>query len=327
MSWLKRQGSAGNEASLEIPEVPEGVVQVCHPEWRGVRSAAIAFRDPVVQASDLRVLVGRTGDLVAAGVTTVVIQGWPPNAAVFATAASEAGISVLGVFHSSPAQHGVDGGEADAVQQMLELRESGVMNGVATVKAGLVESFRSLGYQIQHVGNRVPVLGAVEPIPVEDGINVGILLHPMWRKNVTTQVLAARENGWRPFVMADPHVPYLSPNDLTVCGELPRAEFLSIQAAMDITFNVTLSECHPMVPMESYRLGVPCLISNTSDLFIEDPRLSDLTVVDEADNPAAIALAASRLLDNRDEAVALANVALDRTDRASAEQWRGFTRG
>ncbi len=152
------------------------------------------------------------------------------------------------------------------------------------------------------------------------------LLHPMWRKNVTTQVLAARENGWRPFVMADPHVPYLSPNDLTVCGELPRAEFLAIQAAMDITFNVTLSECHPMMPMESYRLGVPCLISNTSDLFVEVPRLSDLTIVDKADNPAAIALAASRLLDNKDEAVTLANVALDRTDRASAEQWREFTR-
>ena len=327
MSWLRRQGPAGRVASLDIPEIPEGVVQVCHPDWRGVRSAAVAFRDPVVEASDLRDLVGRTGDLVAAGVTTVVIQGWPPNAEMFATAASGAGISVLGVFHSSPAQHGVDGGEAEAVHQMLELRQSGVLNGVAAVKAGLVESFRSLGYEITHVGNRVPDLGAVEPTPVEEGTNVGILLHPMWRKNVTTQVLAARENGWRPFVMADPHVPYLSPNDLTVCGELPRAEFLAIQAAMDITFNVTLSECHPMMPMESYRLGVPCLISNTSDLFVEDPRLSDLTIVDEADNPAAIALAAARLLENRDEAVTLANAALDRTDQASAEEWRGFTRG
>ncbi|MFV1963657.1 MAG: hypothetical protein ACC658_17760, partial [Acidimicrobiia bacterium] len=84
---------------------------------------------------------------------------------------------------------------------------------------------------------------------------------------------------------------------------------------------------HPMMPMESYRLGVPCLISGTSDLFIDDPRLSELTSVDEADNPAAIALAASRLLDNKDEAVALANAALDRTDQASAEQWRRFTRG
>jgi hypothetical protein len=177
------------------------------------------------------------------------------------------------------------------------------------------------------VGNRVPDLGAIHPATVKEGPNVGILLYPMWRKNVTTQVLAAHELGWRPFVMADPQVPYLSPNDLTVCGELPRAEFLQILTAMDISFNVTLSECHPMMPMESYRLGVPCLISNTSDLFTDDPELHELTTVNQADNPSAIASAASRLLEHASEAVILANGSLDRTDRRSAEQWRAFTRG
>jgi len=121
-------------------------------------------------------------------------------------------------------------------------------------------------------------------------------------------------------------VPYLSRNDLTICGELSRDEFLPIQAAMDITFNVTLSECHPMLPMESYRLGVPCLMSRTSDLFADDPDLYELTTVDRADNPDAIAEAAERLLTNKAEAVALANASLDTTDRNSADQWRAFTR-
>jgi hypothetical protein len=326
MSWLRMPGSTG-QSSLEIPDVPDGVLQVCHPEWRGVRSSAIAFGDPVLEASDLNDLTDHLDDFIAAGVTTVVIQGWPPNAEGFATAASEADLSVLGVFHSSPAQHGVDGGEAEAVYQMLELQRSGAMSGVATVKAGLVESFKAIGYEIQHVGNRVSVLDAVEPVAVAEGTNVGILLFPMWRKNVTTQVLAAHKLGWRPFVMADPQVAYLSPHDLTVIGELPRDEFLGILAALDISFNVTLSECHPMMPMESYRLGVPCLISNTSDLFTDDPRLSELTTVNQPDNPAAIAAAATQLLEHRDEAVTLANASLDRTDKHSAEQWRLFTRG
>jgi hypothetical protein len=326
MSWLRMPGSTG-QPSLEIPEVPGGVLQVCHPEWRGVRSSAIAFGDPVLETSDLNDLADHMDNFIAAGVTTVVIQGWPPNAEGFATAASGAGLSVLGVFHSSPAQHGVDGGEAEAVFQMLELQRSGVIGGVATVKAGLVEPFSSLGYEIQHVGNRVPVLDVVEPVAVAEGTNVGILLFPMWRKNVTTQVLAAHDLGWRPFVMADPQVAYLSPHDLTVIGELPRDEFLGILAALDISFNVTLSECHPMMPMESYRLGVPCLISNTSDLFTDDPRLTELTTVNQPDNPSAIAAAATELLEHRDEAVTLAKASLDRTDRRSAEQWRLFTRG
>jgi hypothetical protein len=326
MSWLRMPGSTG-QPSLEIPEVPNGVLQVCHPDWRGVRSSAIAFGDPVLEVRDLNDLVDYLDDLVATGATTAVIQGWPPNAEGFATAAAGAGLSVLGVFHSSPAQHGVDGGEAEAVFQMLELKQFGVMSGVATVKAGLVESFKALGYEIQHVGNRVPDLGSIEPVAVKEGTNAGILLHPMWRKNVTTQVLAAHELGWRPFVMADPQVPYLSPNDLTVCGELPRDEFLAILAAMDISLNVTLSECHPMMPMEAYRVGVPCLISNTSDLFTDDPRLNELTTVSQPDNPTAIAAAASTLLEHSVEAVTLANASLDRTDQRSAEQWRQFTRG
>jgi hypothetical protein len=326
MSWLRRVGSADADTLWEVPEVPDGVLQVCHPDWRGVRSSAVAFRDPVLEASDLNTVTGRTEELIGAGVTTVVIQGWPPNAEAFATAASEAGISVLTVFHSSPAQHGVDGGEAEAVFRMLELKDAGIVADVATVKAGIVESFQALGHTIEHVGNRVPVLEDVEPVPVKEGINVGILLYPMWRKNVTTQILATHQLGWRPFVMADPQVAYLSLNDLTVCGELPRAEFLAIQAAMDISFNVTLSECHPMMPMESYRLGVPCLMSRTSDLFINDSDLYELTTVDQADNPAAIAQAAKRLLDNAPEAVERANRALDAVDATSAEQWRAFTR-
>lgn len=326
MTWKRRRVVANVEPELAIPETPAGVLQVCHPDWRGVRSSAYAFRDPVFEVKDLAVLVSRVDELISLGVTTVVIQGWPPNAEKFVSAAAKAGILTLGVFHSSPAQHGVDGGEAEALFEMLELKRVGLMGGIATVKAGLVESFHSLGHEIQHVGNRVPVLSEIEPVVVEEGINVGILLYPLWRKNVTTQILASVELGWQPFVMADPKVPYLPPSTMTICGELPRTEFLALQAAMDISLHVTLSECHPMIPMESYRMGVPCLISRSSDLFVDDSRLIDLTSVVEVDNPTKIALAASRLLENKAEAVSLANASLDRTDDRSAEQWRQFTR-
>ena len=103
------------------------------------------------------------------------------------------------------------------------------------------------------------------------------------------------------------------------------ASELFILAAMDITLNVTLSECHPMLPMESYRLGVPCLMSRTSDLFIDAPDLYELTTVDQADNPEAIAGAAARLLEQRSEATAQAGPALDAVDRRSADQWHAFT--
>ncbi|MGI9585235.1 MAG: hypothetical protein ACR2N7_06550 [Acidimicrobiia bacterium] len=323
---LFRQRVDSDDVADRVPEIPTGVVQVCHPNWRGVRESAYAFRDPVIEASDLSDLIPLIEDIRAAGAHTVVVQGWPPNAPLFAEAAQAEGLQVLAVFHSSPAQHGVDAGEAEAVFAMLELQQAGVLEGVATVKAGVAQSINNAGYNITHVGNRVPPTDAVEPTRVAEGTNVGIFLHPMWRKNVTTQILAAHELGWRPFVMSDPEVPYLSPNDLTVCGELSRTEFLPILAAMDITFNVTLSECHPMLPMESYSLGVPCLMSRTSDLFVDDERLYELSTVDAPDNPEAIAHAAQTLHDHRVEALQRAQSALEALDMRSTSQWIEFTR-
>ncbi len=324
---LFRTRSDGNDLEPPLPPIPEGVVQVCHPDWRGVRESSYAFRDPVIEASDLAELIPMLDDVIAAGATTVAIQGWPAGAETFARAATTAGLRVLSVFHSSPAQHGVDAGESDAVFAMLTLQAEGVVDRVATVKAGVAKSMRSAGYDVAHIGNRIPDIGQITPARVAEGTNVGIFLHPMWRKNVTTQILAAHELDWRPFVMTDPQVPYLSPNDLTVCGEMPREDFLPILAAMDVTLNVTLSECHPMLPMESYRLGVPCLTSRTSDLFADDARLYELTTVDRADNPEAIADGAQQLLENKNEAMALADAALDRADERSSAQWADFTRG
>ncbi len=263
--------------------------------------------------------------LVGAGVSCAVIQGWPPGAEAFASAASQVGIEVLTVFHSSPAQHGVDGGEAEAVTSMMRLSDEGRVARIGTVKSGLVDAFASIGHTIHYTPNRVPVIDAVAPIEVPDGTNVGIFLHPLWRKNVTTQVLAALGNGWRPHVMGDPGADYLPRDRIVVHGELDRSTYFRTQAAMDISFNVTLSECHPMMPMESYRLGVPCLMSRTSALFTDDQELMALTTLTRADDPSAIAGQATELLDNRTEAIDRANASLDRTDADSAYRWKAFT--
>lgn len=308
-----------------VPAVPDGVLQVCHPDWRGVRSSAVAFGDPVLESADLGALADSVGALRDAGVRTVVVQGWPPGAGAFVRSAHGAGLDVRAVSHSAPTQHGVDAGEAEAVAEALGLLADGALARFGTVKAGLAGAFASLGHAVDHVPNRVPSVTRVEPMGTPEGIHAGILLFPMWRKNVTTQVLAARRMGWVPHVMADPGVPYLPRDEMVVHGELARDEFLPVLAAMDIALNVTLSECHPMIPMESYRLGVPCLMSRTSDLFARNAELWNLTTVDAVDDPEAIAVAAARLVDDCDRAVELANTELDLLDLAAERSWRAFT--
>lgn len=316
----------------EIPDAPDGVVQVCHPAWRGVRSSATAFGDPIVTADDLTDLLTALPALLERSVHTVVIQGWPPGAADFARGAERAGLRVLAVSHSAPSQHGVDAGEAEALDDALLLAREGTIARVGVVKAGVAESLGALGHPVTHVPNRVPDVSdhrRRSGVDADDDgpRSVGIFLFPMWRKNVTTQLLAAAELGWTPHVMADPGVAYLAGIGIRVHGELDRATFLDRFAAMHMNFNVTLSECHPMMPMESYRLGVPCLLSRTSDLFAAEPTLHALTTVADADDPHAIAAAARRLDAEREYAVAEAGRALDAIDAVGSRAWREFTRG
>ena len=307
------------------PASPQ-VVQICHPHWRGVRTVAYGFGGPIVECDDLGVW---GSDLVesarSAGVEIVVIQGWPPGSGSFAQLASRAGIRVACVLHSSPAQHGAEGGEAAVIDEILELLGSGTLAAVGMAKDGVHEPFRALGYDIAYVPNRVPTLPNFERIDLGAGLNVGVFAEPLWRKNVTTQLMAiAMLDDARAHVMRKPGVGYLRYLPTEVHGELPWNQFIALQSSVDLNLYVTLSECHPSTPQESYLAGVPCLVSRVSSVFREDPVLWDLTSVDEADNPASIARGAMRLLEAKEEAVQRARVWMVEADRRGAEAWNRF---
>jgi hypothetical protein len=305
------------------------VVQVCHPDWRGVRTVAYGFATPVVECDDL----GRWGSellggIKEAGVEVVVIQGWPPGAGQFVDLLHREGLRTGCVLHSSPAQHGAEGGEAIVVEEILALGRSGVLDAVGMAKAGVHAAFAALGYEVAYVPNRVPVLPAFERMDLGPGTNVGVFAEPLWRKNVVTQLMAvaAIEKG-RAHVMRRPAVHYLEGLEITEHGQLPWEEFIALQSSVDLNLYVTLSECHPSTPQESYLAAVPCLVSRVSSVFRDDPVLWDLTSVDEADNPATIALGAARLLEARDEAVERARAWMIEADKRGADAWGRFVTG
>ena len=96
----------------ELPAT-ERVVQICHPDWRGVRTVAYSFGSPVVECDNLVLWSDHLLDgITASQVETVVIQGWPPGAADFSRRLAEVEVTVKCVLHSSPAQHGAEAGEA-----------------------------------------------------------------------------------------------------------------------------------------------------------------------------------------------------------------------
>ena len=309
-----------------LPPASPLVVQVCHPDWRGVRTVAYGFATPVVECDDL----ARWGsELLAgikeAGVELVVIQGWPPGAAQFVGLLHGQAVRTGCVLHSSPAQHGAEGGEAMVADEVLALRASGALDVVGMAKSGVHPAFAALGFDVAYVPNRVPVLPEFEKLDLGHGANIGVFAEPLWRKNVVTQLMAvAAIEGGRAHVMRRPALVYLDRLDITEHGELPWERFIALQSSVDLNLYVTLSECHPSTPQESYLAGVPCLVSRVSSVFRDDPELWELTSVDEADNPTSIAIGARRLLDAKEEAVLRARAWMEEADRRGADAWAEF---
>jgi hypothetical protein len=285
------------------------------------------LRSPVVETADCAAASDEiVAGMLTAGVGVLAIHGFPPGSEKLLEAAVGAGISTRVVLHSSMSQHGAEAGEAAVADTVMALAAAGSVHRVGFVKLGMAEAFTALGHDAAYVPNRAP---NVPPLPARavsgDRINIGAFAEPFWRKNLVTQLAAlALIPGARGHVLALPAIRYLEGLEVVEHGVLPWEEFISVQASMDLNLYVTLSECHPLTPVESYLSGVPCLISPTSVLFADDPDLFELTATHEVDNPAAIAAAALRLHEHRADAVQAAQRWIQRWDGIAADRWQAF---
>jgi hypothetical protein len=229
------------------------------------------------------------------------------------------------VLHSSPAQHGAEPGEERVVTEVLSLRQDGTLSEVGMVKFGVAEAMRRAGQPVVYIPNRAPLLPEVTRLDLGPGLHIGIFAAPFWRKNVVTQLLSvALLDGAVGHVLEKPSIGYLDEIAVVEHGELPWHAFVALEASVDLNLYVTLTECHPLSPIESYLLGVPCLMSRTSALFRDDPELWDLTTVDTADEPTAITEAAQRLLENRMEAIRRARAWISMADADAEALWTDF---
>lgn len=300
------------------------VVGVCHPEWRGVRTSAYTFRTPIIEADDLADphLIERVR---ATGASVVAVHGMPPGTASLLEALQSNDIATRVVLYSSPAQHGAGKSESDVIDGLLDLQAQGTLGRLGLAKEGVAEALRALGHRAWFVPARVPEVPSVDPIELDGRPAIGVFAEPFWRKNVVTQLAAtALVEDAVAHVLTAPEIGYLANLPVVEHGLLDWERFIVLLGSVDINLYVTLSECLPLTPMESYLAGVPCLASRTSAVFRSDPDLWAMTTVDELDNPRAIAEAAARLLRDREEAVHRAQTWMRSWDARAGELWDEF---
>jgi hypothetical protein len=85
---------------------------------------------------------------------------------------------------------------------------------------------------------------------------------------------------------------------------VPQAEIQQHLRSMHLNLYVTLSECCPMLPLESLAEGVPCLLGPNSHLFDDSAYLRSRLVVDYPERNEIIAHYIRQALTERDDIVA-----------------------
>lgn len=289
-------------ATLEsyLSQADRPIVAIGHPDWRGVRSSAenlFEFRlfIPSFNAASAAALARR---LATCRCAHVVLQGLPPGYEHLLVAlrrhAPETRTAVL--WHGNFMQLG-EREDWYGLRHVLAAVRHGYIDRVGFVKEGMADVFMRLGVPATFVLNYVRTTPIGPSTPMRDGPHLGVWANePIWRKLPYTMLAgAALVPGsivWS--TGSDQRARAVSellglPHAQLAAGALSRDRMPDALGKMHVNLYVTLSECAPMLPLESLAVGAPCLIGPNSHYFRDHSFLHQCLVVDYPDNPRSIA--------------------------------------
>ncbi len=207
------------------------------------------------------------------------------------------------LWHSNYLQMGEEH-DFNLLRHWVHALAQGKVTRIGVVKDGLEEWFKTRGIDAVSIPNVVPFdVDSVQPTAVNDSVGLWLSGSTQYRKMPHAQILAVAElegvslkasglGDSARAVIGGAGVPFRR-----VWSEpLPRAQLHAEMARTGLTLYVTLSECSPMVPLESFALGVPCVVGPSSHLFRDHATLREMCVVERPFSPHAIADKARALL-------------------------------
>jgi hypothetical protein len=295
----------------EVAARRPAAVGLVHPDWRGVRAATEQHLSYVLAVpeqppeDDVAELAER---IAATGVPAVVSAGLPPGHRALVRALHDRGVRCLVTWHATLLQHG-EPVNRDALEHNVALAREGVIERIGFVKAGMASAFARRGIAAATVLNHLR--RPPRPAPAADGTlrSAGLWsVAPVWRKPPYAMLAACAELDPVPVVHAsgqDPALVALAamlgvPLEVSA-GPVAAEQMPTALAACDVNLYVTLSECAPMLALESLAAGRPCLIGPVTHYFDEDAYLEERLVVERPDRHERIAAAMRRVAAEHDD--------------------------
>jgi hypothetical protein len=302
-SWLEK-----------IISTKPAAMAVMRPDWLGIRSSTIElfphyyFVDEVVSEKLTR---HRAALLLETGCERIVFSGFTKSFLhlVLQLKRLKPDIKLYNFWHGNFLQVN-EPMVWDEFCTVEKLCREGVLEKLGFAKKGMAEVMAKTGLRTGFLMNRVNHIPDKASVPLKNGPSFGIwAVQPIWRKFPYAMLAAARmiPNAKVIISGSDDRARELSKllglNTYFHSKAVPQSQILGKLAQMDLNLYVTLSECAPMLPLESLSVGVPCLFGPNSHYFEDHPYLHSRLVVSYPDDPLTIAGYIERALPEREEIV------------------------
>lgn len=313
--WRNPLGAVCAEQWLaDARRVSPSAIAIVNPEWRGIYSSTVNLFPVVLPLRDglthrgARAIVEL---LIGTGASRFVMSGLPPSYEHLVRPLQAAGASLYVLWHGSFMQSSANH-EWQSFCLLKRLLREGLVHKVGFVKAGMADAFKRLELPATFVMNAIGQAPPAASTPEAGGPHLGIAAVKLnlWRKLPFAMLAACGDISGAVVHLAGADdrviefVEQMSLNARIQRGSIPQTEMPRWLASKHLNLYVTISECCPMLPLESLAVGVPCLLGPTSHLFEDDPYLHSRLVVPYPDRHEIIAQYIRTALRERDQIVA-----------------------
>lgn len=293
-----------------IQKTSPDVIAILNPDWRGVRSATENLVSSTLFLEDNlnELSADRFAHLVQeSGVRKILFGGFPLSYELLIRKVKDLDpeIKLFAFWLSSFLQSNEDYAWQSFLA-MTRLCRDGAIAKIGFAKKGMAETVAKTGVSAGFIASYVRKIPDGPSTPKPNGPHIGIwALAPIWRKNPYAMLAATAmiENATVLVVgqdlRAEEFSKYLGIDMVLQEQPIAQEKMPDALSQMHLNLYVTLSECSPMLPLESLAAGVPCLFGPNSHLFEDNSYLHSRLVVPYPDRSDVIAEMIEQALDER----------------------------
>lgn len=226
---------------------------------------------------------------------------------------------ILLTWHSSMSFFNFAPKDGALLQSWLRARDQGIIDRIGFVQDGMHQAFGSEN-KCLHFPNRIPPKTAHVATHGYNKPNIGVFgtSYP-WKNQITALWAASRVPASRIHVNTlGTTGPTPSHCDIVEHGNLPHDKFLQILAMMGCTMQLSLSESFGLTACESWRAGVPCVVSPAVQPIDWGLHGADLCVVQSPENIGEVIAAIHCALETGPQVIEKVNTGLDEQDEKNA---------